>query len=92
MAAVAISAGVAGAGAVIARELGSLFRASRTSRPSIAALPTSTYRRPTRRAIADVLAVVPREREIAAAIESFQRQVQLHHSTAQQIEISFRAR
>ena len=40
-----------------------------------------------RRAIADVLAVVPREREITVAIESFQRQAQLHHSTAQQIEI-----
>ena len=34
-----------------------------------------------------MLAVVPREREIEAAIEAFQRQVQLHHSTAQQIEI-----
>jgi putative membrane protein len=30
---------------------------------------------------------VPREREIDAGIEAFQRQVQLHHATAQQIEI-----
>jgi putative membrane protein len=34
-----------------------------------------------------VLAVVPRGRETEAAIEAFQRQVQLHHSSAQQIEI-----
>jgi putative membrane protein len=40
-----------------------------------------------RKAITAVLAVVPREREIDAGIEAFQRQVQLHHATAQQIEI-----
>jgi putative membrane protein len=40
-----------------------------------------------RKAIADVLAVVPRERETEAAIEAFQRQVKLHHATAQQIDI-----
>ena len=40
-----------------------------------------------RKAIADVLAVVPRERETETAIAAFQRQVQLHHTTAQQIEI-----
>src|SRR5207245_3388337 len=40
-----------------------------------------------RKAIAAVLAVVPREREIDAGVEAFQRQVQLHHATAQQIEI-----
>jgi putative membrane protein len=34
-----------------------------------------------------VLSVVPRARELDAAIASFQRQVKLHHSTAQQIEI-----
>ena len=31
--------------------------------------------------------MVPKERETQAAIEAFQRQVQLHHSTAQQVEI-----
>src|SRR5260370_41662711 len=40
-----------------------------------------------RRVIADVLAVVPREREIEAAIETFQRQAKLHHATAHQIEV-----
>ena len=40
-----------------------------------------------RKVIAEVLAVVPRERETEAAIETFQRQVQLHHTTAQQTEL-----
>src|SRR4029453_14367769 len=36
---------------------------------------------------ADILAVVPRERGTQAAVETFQRQVQLHHNVAQQVEI-----
>jgi putative membrane protein len=40
-----------------------------------------------RRAIADVLAVVPREPEVKAGIEAFQRQVKVQHATGQQIEI-----
>src|SRR5262249_3557571 len=87
LAATAVTAGVAGAGAVIARELGSLFRlrsveAIHRRLADQRALPTDA-----RKAIAAVLAVVPREREIDAGIEAFQRQVQLHHATAQQIEI-----
>jgi putative membrane protein len=83
----AATAVVAGAGAVIARELGSLFRlrsveAIHRQLADQRALPTDG-----RKAIAAVLAVVPREREIDAGIEAFQRQVQLHHATAQQIEI-----
>jgi putative membrane protein len=87
LAATAVAAGVAGGGAVIARELGSLLRLRNVE---------AIHRRLTdgrllpmegRKAIADVLAVVPREREIETAIESFQRQAKLHHATAQQIEI-----
>jgi putative membrane protein len=87
IAAVAVAAGVAGAGAVIAREVTSLFRlksveaihrqfAEHLVRPSDA-----------RRTIAEVLAVVPKERDVEAAVEVFQRQVQLHHSVDQQVEI-----
>jgi putative membrane protein len=43
--------------------------------------------RDARKTIADILAVVPRERETEAAIETFQRQVQPHHTVAQQVEI-----
>jgi putative membrane protein len=87
LAATAVTAGVAGAGAVIARELASLFRlrsveAIHRQLADQRALPTDA-----RKAIGAVLAVVPREREIDAGIEAFQRQVQLHHATAQQIEI-----
>jgi putative membrane protein len=87
LAATAVAAGVAGGGAVIARELGSLLRLRNVE---------AIHRRLTdgrllpmegRKAIADVLAVVPREREIEAAIESFQRQARLHHAIDQQIEI-----
>ena len=86
-AAAAMAAGVAGAGAVIAREVTSLFRlrsveAIHRQLADQRALPTDA-----RKAIAAVLAVVPREREIDAGVEAFQRQVQLHHATAQQIEI-----
>lgn len=87
LAATAVTAGIAGAGAVIARELGSLFRLKSVEaihqRFAAASVPPAEARK----AIADVLAVVPRVHEIDAAIETFQRQVQLHHSAAQQIEI-----
>jgi putative membrane protein len=88
VAAAALIAGVAGAGAVIARELGSLFRLKNVEAihrrlASPGGLPPAEARRE----IAEVLAVVPRARETEAAIEAFQRQVQLHHSTAQQIAL-----
>ena len=47
----------------------------------------SSAPRDAQRTIADILAVVPRERETQAAIELFQRQVQPHHNVAQQVEI-----
>lgn len=87
LAAMALTAGVAGAGAVIARELASLFRLKNVEtihrRFAEHRVPASEARG----AIAEVLAVIPREREVEAAIEAFQRQVQLHHSTAQQLEL-----
>ena len=87
LAAAAVTAGVAGVGAVIARELGSLFRLKSVEAIHRHFAADLVSPADARRAIADVLAVVPRERETEAAIEAFQRQVQLHHSTAQQVEI-----
>ncbi len=85
---VAVAAGVAGAGVLIARELGSLFRLKSVEAIHQRFTAADRVAPPeARRAIADVLAVVPREREVEAAIEAFQRQVQLHHSAAQQIDI-----
>jgi putative membrane protein len=87
LAATAVTAGVAGAGAVIARELGSLFRLKSVEAIHRRLADDRVSPTDARKAIATVLAVVPREREINAGIEAFQRQVQLHHATAQQIEI-----
>lgn len=87
LAATAVIAGVAGAGAIIAREVTSLWRLRNVE--SIRARFDRDIVTPidARRTIADILAVVPRERETQAAIEIFQRQVQPHHNVAQQVEI-----
>ena len=87
LAATAVTAGVAGAGAVIARELGSLFRLRNVEAIHRKFADNHVAPAEARRAIAEVLAVLPREREIEAAIEAFQRQLQLHHTTAQQVEL-----
>ena len=82
-----MTAGVAGAGVVIARELASLFRLKSVEAIHQRLAGERVVRpRDARKVIADVLAVVPRERETEAAIEDFQRQVQLHHTTAQQVD------
>jgi putative membrane protein len=83
-----LAAGVAGAGAIIGRETVSLFRLKSVEAihrrfESFERLPPADARK----AIADVLAVVPRERDVRAAIAAFQRQVQMHHSAQQQIDI-----
>ncbi|HEY1364595.1 MAG TPA: DUF697 domain-containing protein [Xanthobacteraceae bacterium] len=87
LAATAVTAGVAGAGILTARELRSLLRLR-----SVEAIHRqfAEHRLPptqARAAITGALAVVPRERETEAAIEAFQRQVQLHHTAAQQAEL-----
>jgi putative membrane protein len=87
LAATAVIAGVAGAGAIIAREVTSLWRLRNveTIRQRFDQDIVSPH--DARSTIADILAVVPRERETQAAIETFQRQVQPHHNVAQQVEI-----
>src|SRR5262249_17144418 len=87
LAATAVAAGVAGGGAVIARELGSLLRLRNVEAIHRRLADGRLLPNEGRKAIADVLAVVPREHEVEAAIESFQRQAKLHHAAVQQIEI-----
>jgi putative membrane protein len=87
LAAVAVTAGVTGAGAVIGRELGSLFRLKSVEAIHRKLADGNVPPAEARAAIAQALAVVPREREVVAAIEAFQRQAQLHHTTAQQVEL-----
>ena len=93
LAATAVAAGLGGAGAVIGRELTSLFRLK-----SVEAIHLRLSNHPERippaegrQAITEILAVVPRDREAGAAIATFQRQVQTHHSVRQQIEILSRS-
>jgi putative membrane protein len=87
VAAIAVIAGVAGAGAVIAREVTSLFRLK--SVEAIHQRFAENLIRPAdaRKTIADVLAVVPKEPDVELAVQAFQRQSQLHHTVDQQIEI-----
>jgi len=83
----ALTAGVAGAGAVSAREFFSLLRLKsvEAARRRFAAEGLAPAQ--TRAAVAEVLAVVPRDREIEKAIELFQRQLQAHHGSKQQLEL-----
>jgi len=87
LAATAVIAGVAGAGAIVTREIASLWRLKdvETIRQRFAAEIVTP--RDAQRTIAAILAVVPREPATQAAIETFQRQVQAHHTVAQQVEI-----
>lgn len=85
----AVAAGVGGAGLVIARELRAFLalEAVEATQRRLAApaeiIPPSEMQDAVRR----VLAVLPKDRESEAAIEAFQRQVQRHHSPAQQLEL-----
>jgi putative membrane protein len=87
LAAVALVAGLGGAGALIARELASLLRLRNVEAVRLRLSDTRLRSADARRAVADILAVVPREREISGAISTFQRQVQPHHSASQQIAL-----
>jgi putative membrane protein len=87
LAAAAVAAGVAGAATIIAREVTSLWRLRDVESIRERFAQDIVSPRDAQKTIADILAVVPRERETAAGIESFQRQVQPHHNVAQQVEI-----
>jgi putative membrane protein len=88
-ASVALAAGIGGAGAIVGRELTSLFRLKSVEaiHDRLAANPDRIAAADARRAIADVLAVVPRDGEMKPAIAALQQQVQSHHSGCQQIEL-----
>src|SRR5512132_4136326 len=68
LAATAVVAGVAGGGAVVARELASLLRLKNVEAIHRRLADGQVLAIEGRKAIADVLSVVPREREIDAAI------------------------
>lgn len=82
-----VGVGVAGALTIIGRELRSFWKL--TSVEAIHDKLASGTLRPAemRAAIREVLAVVPKDRETTAAIESYQRQLQQHHTPAQQLDM-----
>jgi putative membrane protein len=87
LAAAAVTAGVSGAGAVIAREIASLMRLKNVEAVRRRFSDASLAPAQTHAAVADVVAVLPRDRETEAAIEAFQRQIQAHHGRLQQLEL-----
>jgi putative membrane protein len=85
----AVAAGVGGAGLVIGRELKAFLalEAVEATQRRLAAPPEIITPSDMHDAVRRVLAVLPKDRESEAAIEAFQRQVQRHHSPAQQLEL-----
>ncbi|MGH6770216.1 MAG: DUF697 domain-containing protein [Xanthobacteraceae bacterium] len=87
LAGTAVIAGIGGAGAIIAREVRSLWRLRSVENVRARLAADIVQPRDARRIMGDILAVVPHDRETRFAVESFQRQVQSHHSVAQQTAI-----
>jgi len=86
-AASAVTLGVAGAGAVVAREIASLMRLKSVEAVRRRFSNASLSPAQTRAAVADVLSVLPRNVEIKDTVVTFQRQVQAHHGRSQQMEL-----
>lgn len=84
-----VATAVAAAGALIARELRSYLdlKAVEDHQRRLAPPIETALASDVQRAIRDVIAEVPKDRESLAAIEAFQRQAQRHHTPAQQIEL-----
>jgi putative membrane protein len=91
LAAAAVGAGFAGACLVSAREAISLFRLKNveTIRRRLADERLGAVE--ARQSIAQIAGLIPREGPANAALQSFQRQVQLHHDRAQQIALFSRS-
>ena len=86
-----VTAGVAGAALVIGREMKSFFALKSVEAHQRRFSDETLRPADMREAIREVLAVVPKDRETEAAIEAYQRQLQAHHTPAQQLELLSRA-
>jgi putative membrane protein len=87
LAATALTAGIVGAGAIAAREIKSLWRLRDVESVRARFDQEIILPRDARATIAGILAVVPKDPEIEPALAAFRRQVQAHHTVAQQVEI-----
>ena len=84
---VVVTAGVAGAGLVIGREMKSFFALKSVEAHQRRFADETLRPADMREAIREVLAVVPKDRETESAIEAYQRQAQPHHTPSQQLEL-----
>jgi len=84
-----VAVGVAAAGALTIRELRSYLDLKHVEdHQRVLGAPLETMlASDVQRAIREVIAELPKDRECRAAVEAFQRQVQRHHTPAQQIEL-----
>ncbi|MBS0245616.1 MAG: DUF697 domain-containing protein [Proteobacteria bacterium] len=82
-----VGIGVAGALLIIGRELRSFWKLTSVEENQRRLTDKALRPAEMRAAIRDVLAVVPKDRETTAAIENYQRQLQQHHTPAQQLEM-----
>ncbi|MDO9411127.1 MAG: TIGR01620 family protein [Pseudolabrys sp.] len=82
-----VAAGFGGAALIIGREVRSFFALKSVEEHQQRFAEETLRPADMREAIRDVLAVVPKDKETEAAIEAFQRQVQAHHTPAQQLEV-----
>ena len=84
-----VATGVAAAGALTARELRSYLDMKHVEdhQRVLGALPETMLASDVQAAIRQVIAEVPKNRESLGAVEAFQRQVQRHHTPAQQVEL-----
>jgi putative membrane protein len=89
LAAAAVGAGIGGAGLITVRELRSFLalKSVEVTQRRIAAQRDAAQPADIKEQVRSVLALVPKDRQSAAAIEAFQRQVQRHHTPAQQLEL-----
>lgn len=83
----AVAAGLAGASLVIGREMKSFFALKSVEANQQRFAQEGLRPSEMRDAIRSVLAGVPKDRAIEAAIEAYQRQAQPHHTPAQQLEL-----
>ena len=88
-----VAAGVGGAALIIGRELKSFFalRSVEHNQERLEHVGAGLSATQMRDAIRRVIASVPKDRESEAAIETYQRQAQAHHTPAQQIELLSRS-
>jgi putative membrane protein len=83
----AVIAGVAGAGVVSLREAISLFQLKNVESIRRRLADERLAPAQARQSIAQIAGMIPHEGAVNAALQSFQRQVQLHHDRAQQIAL-----